>query len=236
MTPTAPLSSSVPPLLNSRQVKAVDALAQERFGILVDWLMEAAGWQVARFCKGPTTVVCGVGNNAGDGLAAARHLHRWGRLARVCCVNPDRLQGAAGQELRALKRLGVPVSTQLRLDGAEEVVDAIFGTGLSRPPEGMFATWIEAINGSGLRVVAVDIPSGLDADSGVAYAPCVAAQTTVTLGLPKPGLIAADGPRVAGEVWLADIGVPFEAYAAVGLQVPPDLFAAADRVRLDSIP
>jgi hydroxyethylthiazole kinase-like uncharacterized protein yjeF len=229
------LSSSALPLLSSRQVKEVDALAQERFGVSVDWLMEAAGWQVARSCTAPTTVVCGVGNNAGDGLAAARHLHRWGRLARVCCVNPGRLQGAAAQELRALKRLGVAVSTELRFDGAVEVVDAIFGTGLSRQPEGMFATWIDAINASGLRVIAVDVPSGLDADSGLAYAPCVEAQTTVTLGLPKLGLVAGDGPRVAGEVWIADIGVPFEAYAAVGLKVPSHLFAAADRIRLDSI-
>ncbi|HEV2028381.1 MAG TPA: NAD(P)H-hydrate epimerase [Candidatus Dormibacteraeota bacterium] len=229
------MSSSALPLLSSRLVKEVDALAQGRYGISVDWLMEAAGWQVARFCKGPTAVVCGVGNNAGDGLAAARHLHRWGRLASVCCVDPERLQGAAAQELRALKRIGVSVSTELRLDEVEEAVDAIFGTGLSRPPEAVFAKWIEAINGSQLRVIAVDVPSGLDADSGVAYAPCVHAQTTVTLGLPKPGLLAGDGPRVAGEIWVADIGVPFEAYAAVGLEVPPNLFSAADRVRLDSI-
>jgi ADP-dependent NAD(P)H-hydrate dehydratase / NAD(P)H-hydrate epimerase len=236
MTPTARLSSSALQSLTSLQVKEVDALAQERFGIPVDWLMEAAGWQVARFCEAATAVVCGVGNNAGDGLAAARHLHRWGRLAGVCCVNPERLQGAAAHELRALKRVGVTVSTEFRLDGAKEVVDAIFGTGLSRPPEAMFAKWIEAINGSGLRVISVDVPSGLDADSGVPYAPCVHAQTTVTLGLPKPGLIAGDGPGVAGEIWVADIGVPFEAYAALGLEVPRDLFAAADRVRLDSIP
>jgi hydroxyethylthiazole kinase-like uncharacterized protein yjeF len=235
MTLTAHLSSSALPLLSSRQVKEVDSLAQERFGISVEWLMEAAGWQVARFCKEPTAVVCGVGNNAGDGLAAARHLHRWGRLASVCCVNPERLQGAAAQELRALKRIGVKVSTDLRLDGAAVVIDAIFGTGLSRAPEGVFAKWIEAVNGSQLRVVAVDVPSGLDADSGVAYAPCVHAQTTVTLGLPKPGLVAADGPQVAGEIWVADIGVPFEAYAAVGVQAPPNLFASSDRVRLDSI-
>jgi hydroxyethylthiazole kinase-like uncharacterized protein yjeF len=230
------LSYSALPFLSSRQVKEVDSLAQERFGISVDWLMEAAGWQVARFCTEPTVVVCGVGNNAGDGIAAARHLHRWGRLAGVCCVNPGRLQGAAAHELRALKRIGVAVSTELRLQGAGAVVDAIFGTGLSRPPETVFAKWIEAINESRLRVIAVDVPSGLDADSGVAYAPCVRAHATVTLGLPKPGLVAADGPQVAGEVWVADIGVPFEAYAAAGLDVPPDLFSASDRIRLDSLP
>ena len=223
------------PLLTSHQVKEVDALAQERFGISLDWLMEAAGWQVARFCPEATAVVCGVGNNAGDGLAAARHLHRWGRLASVCCVDRTRLQGAAARELLALRRIGIEVSSELRLDGAQAVIDAIFGTGLSRPPAGPFAKWIDAINSSHLQVVAVDVPSGLDADSGVAYAPCVKAHTTVTLGLPKPGLLAGDGPRLAGEVWLADIGVPFEAYAMVGAQVPPNLFSTDDRVRLDAI-
>jgi hydroxyethylthiazole kinase-like uncharacterized protein yjeF len=229
------LSSSGLPALTSRQVKEVDALAQERFGISLDWLMEAAGWQVARFCPAATVVVCGVGNNAGDGLAAARHLHRWGKLGRVCCVDTARLQGAAGRELLALRRIGIKVSSDLRLDGAQAVVDAIFGTGLSRRPEGHFAEWIGAVNSSQLPVIAVDVPSGLDADSGVAYAPCVQAQTTVTLGLPKPGLLAGDGPRLAGEVWVADIGVPFEAYAMVGAQVPLGLFSTDDRVRLDSI-
>jgi NAD(P)H-hydrate epimerase len=226
------LSSSDLPTLTSAQVKQVDALAYDRFGISVDWMMEAAGWQVARFCSNMSAVVCGIGNNAGDGLAAARHLHRWGKLASVCCLDTGRLRDAAARELNALQRIGVEVSTELRLEGAETIVDAIFGTGLSRAPEGKFAEWIERINASGLPVIAVDVPSGLDADTGVAYAPCVLARTTVTLGLPKPGLLAGDGPRVAGEVWVADIGVPFEAYSAVGVAVPPGLFAESELVRL----
>ena len=228
------MSSSDLPLLSSRQVKEVDALTQERFGISVEWLMEAAGWQVARFCSQPAAVVCGVGNNAGDGLAAARHLHRWGKLAAVCCLDAGRLKGAAARELVALTKLGVEVSNELRLNGVPLVVDAIFGTGISRAPEGRFSDWIEAINGSGARVIAVDVPSGLDSDTGVAYAPTVRADLTVTLGLPKPGLTRADGPRLCGEVWVADIGVPFEAYAEMGLQVRRDLFAESDRVHLGS--
>jgi NAD(P)H-hydrate epimerase len=225
------LSSTDLPALSSRQVKEVDALTQERFGISVEWLMEAAGWQVARFCSRLTVVVCGVGNNAGDGLAAARHLHRWGKLAGVCCLDAGRLKGAAAKELDALIRLGVAVSTNLKVD-ADLVVDAIFGTGISRAPEGRFAEWIEAINKSGARVIAVDVPSGLDSDTGVAYSPSVRADLTVTLGLPKPGLLIADGPRLCGDLWVADIGVPFEAYAELGLQVPRDLFAESDRVDL----
>jgi NAD(P)H-hydrate epimerase len=264
MTRTAHLSSSAPPTLTSRQVADVDNLAHERFGISVGWLMEAAGWQVARFCLTPpalpthsrasgagtpadrggsgtafgrawrTAVVCGIGNNAGDGLAAARHLHRWGRLASVSCVDARRLRDSAARERDALIKVGIDVSDELRLDGAEVVVDALFGTGLSRAPEGKFAAWIDAINDSGARVVAVDVPSGLDADTGVAYAPTVRAHATVTLGLAKPGLLKQDGPRASGEVWLVDIGVPFEAYAAVGVEVPRNLFAEHDRVLLET--
>jgi hydroxyethylthiazole kinase-like uncharacterized protein yjeF len=229
------LSSSGPPTLTSAQVKEVDSLAQERFGVSVDWLMEAAGWQVARFCPGRTAVVCGVGNNAGDGLAAARHLHRWGLLSSVSCADAGRLRGSAARELDALRKLGVPISGELVFGDAAMVVDALFGTGLSRPPEGLFAAWIDAINASRLRVVSVDLPSGLDADTGVAYAPTVRAHTTVTLGLPKPGLLNGDGPSLAGEVWVADIGVPFEAYAAIGVRVPRNLFATGDRVQLEAL-
>jgi ADP-dependent NAD(P)H-hydrate dehydratase / NAD(P)H-hydrate epimerase len=222
------------PLISSANVKAADSLAHERFGIEVDWLMEAAGWQLARFCQGRTVVACGIGNNAGDGLAAARHLHRWGRLASVACVDPGRLRGPAAKELEALRKLGVDVTGTLLFESAEVVLDAIFGTGISRAPEGNFAAWIDAINACEARVVSVDVPSGLDADTGVAYAPTVKAQTTVTLGLPKAGLTRGDGPRLAGEVWVTDIGMPLEVYAELGIDVPSTLFAAGDRFRLEA--
>jgi NAD(P)H-hydrate epimerase len=221
------LSSSAPPTLSSDQARQVDALAEERFGVSVEWLMEAAGWQIARFVGQRAAVVCGVGNNAGDGLAAARHLHRWGRLASVSCVDVTRLRGPAAKELDALTRLGVDVAADLLLNDAEVIVDAIFGTGLSRAPEGRFAEWIDAINASGKPVVSVDVPSGLDADSGVAYAHCVEPNVTIALGLPKPGLL-----KLSLRVLVADIGVPFEAYAAVGVTVPPDFFATGELVRL----
>jgi NAD(P)H-hydrate epimerase len=219
--------SSALPTLTSKQVKEVDALAQERFGISVEWLMEAAGWQVARFVRQRAAVVCGVGNNAGDGLAAARHLDRWGRLASVSCVDAGRLRGPAARELEALRRLGVEIASDLELADAEVIVDAIFGTGLSRAPEARFAEWIEAINGSGKNVISVDVPSGLDADTGVAYSPVVKASATITLGLPKPGL-----RKLPGRVFVADIGVPLEAYAAVGVEVPADLFAGGELIPL----
>jgi len=221
------LSSSALPTLSSSQVKQVDSLCEERFGISTDWLMEAAGWQVARFIGQHAVVVCGTGNNAGDGFAAARHLHRWDRLASVCCVDASRIRGAAARELDSLQRLRISIENDLRLDDAEVIVDAIFGTGLARAPEGKFAEWIDAVNKSGKSVIAVDVPSGLDADSGLAYSPTVDANVTITLGLPKPGLL-----KLAGRVLVADIGVPNEAYAAIGVDVPADLFAKGDLIPL----
>jgi NAD(P)H-hydrate epimerase len=194
--------------------------------------MEAAGWQLARHCRGQTAVVCGRGNNGGDGLAAARHLHRWGRLHSVCCINSSGLTHPAADEAAALLRLGVTIGDEIRLEGAQVILDALLGTGLSRPPVGKVADWISAINAAGTRVVAVDIPSGLDTDTGRAYEPAVRATVTVTLGLPKPGLLTGEGPAHAGEVWVADIGVPNEAYALLGVDVPSELFAMQDRFRL----
>jgi NAD(P)H-hydrate epimerase len=150
----------------------------------------------------------------------------------VCCVDVTRFKGPAAHALDALRSAGVEVLSEPRLEDAAVVVDAIFGVGLSRAPQGRYAEWIEAINGSGKRVIAVDIPSGLDADTGVAYAPCVRADITVTLGLPKQGLLLADGPRFAGEIWVADIGVPEDAYELLGIKVPEWLFGQAGTVKL----
>lgn len=197
-------------------------LCEERFGIPLGWLMEAAGWQVARMVEQAAVVLCGIGNNAGDGFAAARHLRRWGRLAGVCCVDASRVRGPAAVELAALQRLGVEVRGDLTFEGADVVLDAIFGTGLNRAPEGRFAEWIEEINASARRVIAIDVPSGLDAETGEAYSPCVRANLTIALGLPKPGL--------REDCVVVDIGIPPEAYAAVGVDLRPEQYG--ERIRL----
>jgi NAD(P)H-hydrate epimerase len=223
------------PILTSAQVAEVDRLAATRFALPVEWLMEAAGWQVARHCRGRTAVLCGKGSNGGDGLAAARHLHRWGRLHSVAALDRGAFRGAAEKMAAALEAVGVEIGDEPRLEGSVLVLDALFGTGLNRPPEGTAAAWIDAVNASGRRVLAVDLPSGLEADSGRALAPTVRADITVTLGLPKAGLLAGDGPALAGEVWLADIGIPREAYAMVGAAMPAHLFAMHDRVQLAAV-
>jgi hydroxyethylthiazole kinase-like uncharacterized protein yjeF len=203
----------------------------------VGWLMEAAGWQVARQCRAGAYVVCGKGNNGGDGLAAARHLHRWGWLAGAACTDPAGLTGPAAEQARALTALGVAIASSPApgFGDATLVVDAILGTGLSRAPQGRAGEWIEAIEASGRQVVSVDVPSGLDADTGTVPGVCVTASLTVTLGLPKPGLLVGEGPARAGDVWVADIGIPVEAYASLGIEVPPHLFSMHDRIQLSEL-
>jgi NAD(P)H-hydrate epimerase len=228
MTPTPAFTVG----LTSAQVAEVDRLAEARFGIPVEWLMEAAGWQVARSCRGLTAVLCGPGSNGGDGLAAARHLHRWGLLHSVSALDRAGLRGAAAGQADALEAAGVEIRSLPAIDGAELVLDALFGSGLNRPPGGVAADWIDRVNGSGLRVAAVDLPSGLGCDDGRAYEPAIRADLTFTLGLPKAGLLMADGPRLAGEIWVVDIGIPPQAYAMVGAVMPEQLFKEADRIRL----
>jgi NAD(P)H-hydrate epimerase len=222
------------PVLSSDDVARVDRLASGRFGIPVSWLMEAAGWQLARHCRARTYVVCGRGNNGGDGLAVARHLHRWGLLAGVACADMEGLRGAAREELTALQQVGIAPDTELApgFAGADIVLDALSGTGLSGPPRGRLPAWIRAINDSGAHVVAVDVPSAMDADTGEAPGDVVDADTTVTLCLPKPGLLTPDGSARAGDVWVVDIGMPNEVYALAGIEAPGHLFAAEDRLPL----
>jgi NAD(P)H-hydrate epimerase len=226
------LSSIDIPSLTAAQAREADRLTWERFRVPVSWLMEAAGWQVARHCRRPSYVLCGKGNNGGDGLAAARHLHRWGLLRGVACTDREGLRGPAAEQAEALEAVGVTIATEPDPTGASLVVDALLGTGLSRPPEGRVREWIEAAARWDLPVVAVDLPSGLDGDAGHAPGACVGASLTVTLGLPKPGLRTQRGRELAGEVWVADIGIPSEAYREVGISVPAGLFAERDLVLL----
>jgi NAD(P)H-hydrate epimerase len=111
------------------------------------------------------------------------------------------------------------------------VIDALLGFSLSSPPSGVTALMIEAANAHAAPVLAVDLPSGLEATAGTIFAPCIRAEATLTLGLPKTGLVAPGVAAVAGEVVVADIGVPPAAYARVGVEVGP-LFAESPWVGL----
>jgi len=181
-------------------------------------LMENAGRAVADAASsmipqgGPIAVLCGPGNNGGDGFVAARVLRERGFDVRVAClVALDRLKGDAATMAR---RWTGPVET-LTGDCAPQaiqscalVIDALFGAGLSRPLEGAAARVVDALRASSLPVLAVDVPSGLDGTSGEARGPVVTATATVTFFRRKPGHLLMPGRRLCGRVVVADIGIP----------------------------
>jgi len=205
-----------------RQMKAIDRNAIEKIGIPAVCLMENAGREVAEAAmrmlarRGKRVViVCGSGNNGGDGFVAARHLRNRGvKVAIVFAGSAARLTEEAAVNYRAARRLKIPIhksdSAGLRtLGGADLIVDALFGVGLSRALGGAYAALVEAMNGAGAAVLSVDVPSGLDGTTGKVLGTCVRAHTTLTLAYPKTGLFIADGPGHAGRVVVADIGIPY---------------------------
>ncbi|HUL58421.1 MAG TPA: NAD(P)H-hydrate dehydratase [Anaeromyxobacteraceae bacterium] len=217
-------------LVGAAEMREIDRIAIDAFGIPSLTLMDRAGTAVAEAAAGLAgpagrfLVVCGGGNNGGDGYVAARLLRGAGRDARVIALVPaDGLTADARAVREQAQRAGVPIDDQgelVELDAGvgDVVVDAIFGTGLSRAPDGPFAAAIDRIEAArvaGARVLAVDVPSGLSADSGRPLGPCVHADRTVTFAFQKRGLVLHPGPSWAGEVAVADIGIPPAAAARV---------------------
>jgi hydroxyethylthiazole kinase-like uncharacterized protein yjeF len=208
------------PVLTAAQIQALDRETEAR-GTSVATLMERAGHAVARAALRVAgggygrraTVVCGKGHNGGDGLVAARHLLRWGMAVDVVMLDePSALRGAPAAMLGQLARAGVtpgnPAALDRSLGRADVAVDAIFGTGFRGTPQGTHARAIEALNGAGVAVVAVDVPSGVEGDTGAVRGPAVRATVTVTFGGPKVGVVLYPGAAHAGEVEVADIGFP----------------------------
>ncbi len=219
--------------LTAAGVAALDAAAVAA-GVDVLQLMEVAGWQVARCAwemlgsaPGAVAVLCGRGNNGGDGLVAARHLTAWGcRVAAVLCGDEPALRGAVAVQLRAARGAGVPIAVTTRPEAARTAlrdtdlaVDALLGTGLRSAPRDPDAGFIAELL-THPHVLAVDVPSGLDATTGAAFDPCVRAVATCTLTACKAGLLTPSGRAAAGAITVADIGMPATAWAAAGLRSP----------------
>jgi NAD(P)H-hydrate epimerase len=196
-------------------------------------LMERAGVGATRVLRGrlgrsrrPVVIVCGRGNNGGDGFVIARHLRRARIPVEVwLAAKPDEVRGDAAGMLAAWRRmrgtvedLSIPERVPAfaaRVAGAGAVVDAIFGTGLNAPVTGIAAAAIEAINGSGRLVFAVDIASGLSADTGMPLGTAVRAHATATFAFAKVGQLLYPGVEYTGELQIVDIGIPDAAVAAV---------------------
>jgi NAD(P)H-hydrate epimerase len=200
-------------LLTTGEMGEADRLAVAG-GVESLTLMENAGRAVAAEAArmagrgARISVVCGPGNNGGDGFVAARHLLDAGFNVSVALLGPrDALKGDAATMARRWTGTVEPLAFA-SLDGAHLVVDALFGAGLSRPLEDTAATIVAAINGAGAPVLAVDVPSGLDGSTGTAAGPVVRATRTVTFFRRKPGHLLLPGRFLCGVVGIADIGIP----------------------------
>ncbi len=214
-------------VLNTVQMRDADRRTISDLGVPSLALMEAAGRQVvaaleSRWPLGADrriAVVCGKGNNGGDGFVAARLLAARGAAVRVYLAAPAAdVGGDAGVNLSALRRAGVPVidassasaweAARADIDGCDLVVDALFGTGLTRPLAGHWRTVVRGLNASDVPAASIDLPSGLSADTPELIGEAAAAALTVTLGAPKLPLLLDPAAARAGTVLVADIGIP----------------------------
>ena len=214
-------------VVTAKEMQELDRRATAEYGIPSLLLMEHAGAETAREIReafpaasgGRVVVLCGRGNNGGDGFVVSRQLlARGARVETFLLARPEQVKGDARLNLEILEKLGAAPTQITEASGlgalaehvaaADLVVDALLGTGTRGPAEGLFAEAIQAVNRAGRRVVAVDIPSGLIADSPEAAGPVVRADLTVTFALPKPCLLLHPAAGYAGSVRVADIGIP----------------------------
>ncbi len=205
-------------IVTAKEMQEVDRRAIEDHGIPGPVLMERAGLSVAGKIKelfepGKVIVLAGSGNNGGDGIVIARELHNAGWDVKVLLLlKEDKLSPDCLAQYRIAKQAGVPIDFRTKFDSSDThaaiVVDAIFGTGLSKDITGPMAETIDSLNASDAPVVSVDIPSGISSDTGAVMGTAVRARATVTFGAPKRGHLLHPGAEHTGELYVEDIGFP----------------------------
>lgn len=214
--------------VTAAEMREIDRRAIEDYGIPSYELMERAGRAVAEKTAeltgpGPKKilVLAGKGNNGGDGLVAARYLHEKGYSVQILLFSEGKkLKADPARNFVENAKLGIPcriVGEHFAWDtvpelfrDSEVIIDALFGVGLDKDLGEPYLGVIRQVNKSKRPVVSVDIPSGLDADTGKIHGACVKARVTVTIGLPKKGFYEGEGPNVCGEIVVADLGYPKE--------------------------
>jgi NAD(P)H-hydrate epimerase len=244
-------ASSVP-VVDVATMTEVDRLAIEEFGISLPQMMEQAGSHLAEVVRlelggilvdRSVVVAVGPGNNGGGGLAAARHLINRGARVHVVLARPAlRMTEAGRNQLATLVAMGAAccVATYDLADeeldeilaGADLVVDAILGYNVHGAPRGDVERLVGFVVRANRPVVSLDVPTGVDPDTGEADGIAITAIATMTLALPKPGLMAPVGAGRAGRLYLADIGLPATLYARLGIHVGT-LFSAGRITTLD---
>ena len=213
-------------VVTSQQMREIDRKAIEENNLSGLILMENAGLRIFQNLKKiyadlrlkKIIIFAGSGNNGGDGFVVARHLYNYGVKVKVFLLAPfNKIKGEAGENLNIIDKMGVELietettkfeEIQEAVQNYDLIIDAILGTGLQGRVTGLKAKIIDLVNVAGKEVVAIDVPSGLDADTGKLEGPCIKATHTITLALPKIGLLLFPGASYAGKVTVEDIGIP----------------------------
>jgi NAD(P)H-hydrate epimerase len=221
------------PALTADEMAAVDRAMFSVCGLDVLQVMEVAGRAVASWVRKETfggdcsgrhvLVLCGTGGNGGDGMVAARYLAGWGATAAVALAARPEHDSVTAHQLRVVEALNIPVSEPDAFSGIPEpdlIIDGLLGFSGSGNPRGEVARLIELANNRQGPTVAIDLPSGLDATTGIVNSPCIRATATITLGLPKTGILAEAARPVTGRVVVADIGIPNLAFRSAGVEQP----------------
>ena len=237
------------PKVTSKQMREVDDLMM-KYQISLLQMMENAGRNLAtlarsNFLKGDVLnkkvfVLAGSGGNGGGGLVAARFLFNWGAYVNVFMTKPiEELTGATKHQALILENMGVPLHSASSLADISSaidvnlILDAIIGYSLNGEPHGAAATLIEFINKTGVPILSLDVPSGLDATTGETYGPhTVKSTATLTLGLPKKGLYSGNGKVYRGQLYLADISIPYEVYKEMNLEPSNGIFHKGSIIKL----
>lgn len=237
--PDLPAPRDPIPSVDETTMLAADRIATDRVGVSLLQMMENAGLQLAeltRMTLGGTVrgrlivVLAGTGNNAGGGMVAARRLAGWGADVCVIFARPLlRLRPAPCAQIEPMLAAGVRAAvaghdrSHAEIAGelmhADAVVDALIGYGLQGAPNGDYEPLIELASLGGGAVISLDIPSGIDASTGERPGAAVSADATLALALPKTGMSMAEGRRVSGVGFLADIGLPSSIFAELGVPV-----------------
>lgn len=232
------------PAVTAQQMAEIDRIAVEEYRVDLEMLMENASRGIAlgarAFLEGRVSgrrivALAGPGNNGGDAIGAARHLVNWGALVTCVLAQPaGRLRPVPRRQLDALLAAGGEVSEAIdarTLALADLVLDGLLGYSVSGEPRGEIASLIATANGSRSPILAIDLPSGLHPDTGLPLGRCVTAAITVTLALPKVGLLRDASRPFVGMLLLLDIAVPPRAYARFGIDAS-SVFAPGELVRV----
>lgn len=231
------------PAITREQMVEVDRLMIDDYGITLLQMMENAGLNLSilardEFLKGNSRnksvmILAGTGGNGGGGMVCARRLHIQGARVRVILSKPiQEYRGVPRKQLEILQKMGVLLSDEPAKQ-ADLIIDALIGYSLNGDPHGRAGELIEWANRQILPILSLDVPSGLNSTTGQAGNPAIHASATMTLALPKTGLLRPEARRNTGELFLADISVPQSLYAApsLDLKVGP-IFAEGNLLRL----